>query len=177
MIFKRPSGAGWGGSLNSSSSRSGNPVVRGPGAGLTFPGRRSRCENGEFSSAAEPGDECQSLDHRPPILSMRVRILKLTTLATDIIEAILNGELNLAGSSSYHHLVRTFPMDWELAENAKLRCIMSALIRQCSCCRALRDSSSSHRHLQGTRDTSMRCGDRSYVIDQAVPPLAANTDR
>ena len=40
-----------------------------------------------------------------------VRILKLTTLAPDIIEAILNGE-EPAGLS-LAQLIRAFPMDWE----------------------------------------------------------------
>ena len=40
-----------------------------------------------------------------------VRILKLTTLAPDIIEAILNGEE--PSGLSLAQLIRTFPMDWE----------------------------------------------------------------
>ena len=40
-----------------------------------------------------------------------VRILKLTTLAPDIIEAILNGEE--PSGLSLAKLIRTFPMDWE----------------------------------------------------------------
>ena len=40
-----------------------------------------------------------------------VRILKLTTLAPDIIEAILNGEE--PSGLSLARLIRTFPMDWE----------------------------------------------------------------
>ena len=39
------------------------------------------------------------------------RILKLTTLAPDIIEAILNGEE--PSGLSLTQLIRTFPMDWE----------------------------------------------------------------
>ena len=42
---------------------------------------------------------------------MWLRILKLTTLAPDIIEAILNGE-EPAGLS-LAQLIRAFPMDWE----------------------------------------------------------------
>ena len=40
-----------------------------------------------------------------------VRILKLTTLAPDIIEAILNGEE--PSGLSLARLIRTFPMDWQ----------------------------------------------------------------
>ena len=40
-----------------------------------------------------------------------VRILKLTTLAPDIIEAILHGEE--PSGLSLAKLIRTFPMDWE----------------------------------------------------------------
>ena len=40
-----------------------------------------------------------------------VRILKLTTLAPDIIEAILHGEE--PSGLSLAQLIRTFPMDWE----------------------------------------------------------------
>ncbi len=62
-------------------------------------------ESGEFQSVA---DLARSLDVDN---SYVVRILKLTTLAPDIIEAILNGEeptgLSLA------KMTRTFPMDWE----------------------------------------------------------------
>ena len=43
--------------------------------------------------------------------SYMVRILKLTTLAPDIIEAILNGEE--PSGLSLARLIRTFPMDWE----------------------------------------------------------------
>ena len=43
--------------------------------------------------------------------SYMVRILKLTTLVPDIIEAILNGEE--PSGLSLARLVRTFPTDWE----------------------------------------------------------------
>ena len=44
-------------------------------------------------------------------ISYVARILKLTTLAPDIIEAILNGEE--PSGLSLAQLTRTFPMDWE----------------------------------------------------------------
>ena len=62
-------------------------------------------ENGEFGSVS---DLAKDLDMDN---SYVVRILKLTTLAPDIIEAILNGE-EPAGLS-LARLIRTFPMDWE----------------------------------------------------------------
>ncbi len=43
--------------------------------------------------------------------SYMVRILKLTTLSPDIIEAILNGEE--PSGLSLARLIRTFPTDWE----------------------------------------------------------------
>ena len=62
-------------------------------------------ESGKFRSIS---DLARNLDVDN---SYVVRILKLTTLAPDIIEAILHGEeppgLSLA------QLIRTFPMDWE----------------------------------------------------------------
>ena len=62
-------------------------------------------ENGEFSSV---GELARHLDIDN---SYVVRILKLTTLAPDIIEAILNGEE--PSGLSLARLIRTFPMDWE----------------------------------------------------------------
>ncbi len=62
-------------------------------------------ESRDFRSVA---DLARSLDVDN---SYVVRILKLTTLAPDIIEAILNGE-EPAGLS-LAKLTRTFPMDWE----------------------------------------------------------------
>ena len=62
-------------------------------------------ENGEFSSVS---DLAKALDMDN---SYVVRILKLITLAPDIIETILNGE-EPAGLS-LARLIRTFPMDWE----------------------------------------------------------------
>ncbi len=66
-------------------------------------------ENGEFHSVS---DLAGSLDVD---ISYVVWVLKLTTLAPDIIEAILNGE----GPSglSLTRLIRTFPMDWERQRN------------------------------------------------------------
>ena len=62
-------------------------------------------ESGEFHSVADLARSL-AVDN-----SYVVRILKLTTLAPEITEAILNGEeptgLSLA------KLTRTFPMDWE----------------------------------------------------------------
>ena len=49
-----------------------------------------------------------------------VRILKLTTLAPDIIEAILHGEE--PSGLSLAQLIRTFPMDWE-RQRALFGCI------------------------------------------------------
>ena len=62
-------------------------------------------ESGAVSSVA---DLAKALDMDN---SYVVRILKLTTLAPDIIEAILNGEE--PSGLSLARLVRTFPMDWE----------------------------------------------------------------
>ena len=62
-------------------------------------------ESGQFRSVA---DLARSLDVDN---SYAVRILKLTTLARDIIEAILNGEE--PSGLSLARLIRTFPMDWE----------------------------------------------------------------
>ena len=62
-------------------------------------------ENGEFSSVAELARHLD-IDN-----SYVVRILKLTTLAPDIIEAILNGEE--PSGLSLARLIRTFPTDWE----------------------------------------------------------------
>ena len=62
-------------------------------------------ENGEFGSVTELA---RHLDMNN---SYVVRILKLTTLAPDIIEAILNGEE--PSGLSLARLIRTFPMDWE----------------------------------------------------------------
>ena len=62
-------------------------------------------ENGDFHSIT---DLARSLDVDN---SYVVRILKLTTLAPNIIEAILNGEE--PSGLSLTRLIRTFPMDWE----------------------------------------------------------------
>ena len=62
-------------------------------------------ENGEFGSVTELARHLD-MDN-----SYVVRILKLTTLAPDIIEAILNGEE--PSGLSLARLIRTFPMDWE----------------------------------------------------------------
>ena len=62
-------------------------------------------ESGEFHSIS---DLARTLDVDN---SYVVRILKLTTLAPDIIEAILNGEE--PSGLSLTRLIRTFPMDWE----------------------------------------------------------------
>ena len=62
-------------------------------------------ENGEFHSIT---DLARSLDVDNAYV---VRILKLTTLAPDIIEAILNGEE--PSGLSLTRLIRIFPMDWE----------------------------------------------------------------
>ena len=62
-------------------------------------------ERGEFRSIS---DLARNLDVDN---SYVVRILKLTTLAPDIIEAILNGEE--PSGLSLAQLIRTFPMDWE----------------------------------------------------------------
>ena len=62
-------------------------------------------ENGEFGSVS---DLAKALDMDN---SYVVRILKLTTLAPDIIEAILNGEE--PSGLSLAQLIRTFPGDWE----------------------------------------------------------------
>ena len=62
-------------------------------------------ESGAVSSVA---DLAKALDMDN---SYVVRILKLTTLAPDIIEAILNGEE--PSGLSLARLVRTFPLDWE----------------------------------------------------------------
>ncbi len=62
-------------------------------------------ENGEFSSVTELARHLDIGD------SYVVRILKLTTLAPDIIEAILNGEE--PSGLSLARLIRTFPRDWE----------------------------------------------------------------
>ncbi len=62
-------------------------------------------ENGEFSSVAELARHLD-IDN-----SYVVRILKLTTLAPDIIEAILNGEE--PSGLSLARLIRTFPLGWE----------------------------------------------------------------
>ena len=62
-------------------------------------------ENGEFSSVAELARHLD-IDN-----SYVVRILKLTTLAPDILEAILNGEE--PSGLSLARLIRTFPMAWE----------------------------------------------------------------
>ena len=62
-------------------------------------------ESGEVHSIS---DLARSLDVDN---SYVVRILKLTTLAPDIIEAILNGEE--PSGLSLAQLIRTFPMDWE----------------------------------------------------------------
>ena len=62
-------------------------------------------ENGEFGSVS---DLAKALDMDN---SYVVRILKLTTLAPDIIEAILNGEE--PSGLSLARLIRTFPRDWE----------------------------------------------------------------
>ena len=62
-------------------------------------------ESGEFRSIT---DLARSLDVDN---SYVVRILKLTTLAPDIIEAILHGEE--PSGLSLAQLIRTFPMDWE----------------------------------------------------------------
>ena len=62
-------------------------------------------EHGEFGSVTELA-KALDMDN-----SYVVRILKLTTLAPDIIEAILNGEE--PSGLSLARLIRTFPMDWE----------------------------------------------------------------
>ncbi len=62
-------------------------------------------ESGAVSSVA---DLAKALDMDN---SYVVRILKLTTLAPDIIEAILNGEE--PSGLSLARLVRTFPLDWK----------------------------------------------------------------
>ena len=62
-------------------------------------------ENGEFSSVAELARHLD-IDN-----SYVARILKLTTLAPDIIEAILNGEE--PSGLSLARLIRTFPLGWE----------------------------------------------------------------
>ena len=62
-------------------------------------------EHGEFGSVTELARHLD-IDN-----SYVVRILKLTTLAPDIIEAILNGEE--PSGLSLARLIRTFPMDWE----------------------------------------------------------------
>ena len=66
-------------------------------------------ESGKLGSAAELARHLD-MDN-----SYVVRILKLTTLAPDIIEAILNGEE--PSGLSLARLVRTFPMDWEKPES------------------------------------------------------------
>ena len=62
-------------------------------------------ENGKFRSIT---DLAGNLDVDN---SYVVRILKLTTLAPDIIEAILHGEE--PSGLSLARLIRTFPMDWD----------------------------------------------------------------
>ena len=62
-------------------------------------------ESGAVSSVA---DLAKALDMDN---SYVVRILKLTTLAPDIIEAILNGEE--PSGLSLARLIRTFPLGWE----------------------------------------------------------------
>ena len=62
-------------------------------------------ESGEFHSIT---DLARSLEVD---ISYVVRILKLTTLAPDIIEAILHGEE--PSGLSLAQLIRTFPMDWD----------------------------------------------------------------
>ena len=62
-------------------------------------------ENGEFGSVSDLA-KVLGMDN-----SYVVRILKLTTLAPDIIEAILNGEE--PSGLSLARLIRTFPMNWE----------------------------------------------------------------
>ena len=62
-------------------------------------------ENGEFHSVS---DLAGNLDVDNSYVA---RILKLTTLAPDIIEAILNGEE--PSGLSLSRLIRTFPMDWD----------------------------------------------------------------
>ncbi len=62
-------------------------------------------ESGAFQSVS---DLARNLDVDN---SYVVRILKLTTLAPDIVEAILNGEE--PSGLSLAQLIRTFPMDWE----------------------------------------------------------------
>ena len=62
-------------------------------------------ENGEFSSVAELARHLD-IDN-----SYVARILKLTTLAPDIIEATLNGEE--PSGLSLARLIRTFPLGWE----------------------------------------------------------------
>ena len=62
-------------------------------------------ESGKFHSIT---DLARSLDVDN---SYVVRILKLTTLAPDIIEAILNGKE--PSGLSLAQLTRTFPMDWD----------------------------------------------------------------
>ena len=62
-------------------------------------------ESGEFRSVA---DLARSLDVDNSYVG---RILKLTTLAPDIVEAILIGEEPVGLSLA--KLIRSFPMDWE----------------------------------------------------------------
>ena len=62
-------------------------------------------ESGEFRSIS---DLARTLDVDNSYVA---RILKLTTLAPDIIEAILHGEE--PSGLSLAQLIRTFPMDWE----------------------------------------------------------------
>ncbi len=62
-------------------------------------------ESGAFQSVS---DLARNLDLDNSYVG---RILKLTTLAPDIIEAILNGEE--PSGLSLNQLIRTFPMDWE----------------------------------------------------------------
>ena len=62
-------------------------------------------ESGEFRSVS---DLARGLDVDNSYVG---RILKLTTLAPDIIEAILNGDE--PSGLSLAQLIRTFPMDWE----------------------------------------------------------------
>ncbi len=62
-------------------------------------------ERGAFRSVS---DLARNLDVDTSYVA---RILKLTTLAPDIIEAILNGEE--PSGLSLAQLIRTFPMDWE----------------------------------------------------------------
>ncbi len=90
------------GSVPDSPSDVQGAVVQALGRALSW---SDAIENGEFSSVTELARHLD-MDN-----SYVVRILKLTTLAPDIIEAILNGE-EPAGLS-LARLIRTFPMDWE----------------------------------------------------------------